>query len=441
VECAPTAWNDVTIQCTAPLLTAGLWPIRVLDANGQFSNTLSISIELIISTASLGGASVSATDGSTLNSGFGGGLPLTLRGSGLGDASQVSVKVCGEECAITHSNTTTTICTTPSITTAEGIEALPGAYKIENIADSADTDQFHTDWSVLSNVQNRHTDVAAEKAMAAAVFLSRVDEAVRLEPGRDMDTRRACSFAFDLAPHQLGLVSSVALFPPTKDSDRPYARHIVFQVKSLQTGAWLTIANLENAVDTGVAMQQGWNEVEVDDVKARQFRLFLPGAVGCNAGRELLRGARFRGYVVNSLGENGTCPIALQRVVHPLAYSSAAIPPLAARISHSVDRTPVITSISPKYGTARGGTLVQLAGNHLDTEPGLGTTITVSFNGYDCTDAASNSVTQLSCLTGARSGAIMRKATRAWVPGKGNALIIPDNGGSTSWEYLLSRGL
>lgn len=439
VECLTSRWSDTEVECTAPAMVAGLWAIRILDISGSFSNALSIEAELIINAVSLGGLEVSTVgpEAAILESGFGGGLPMTLYGLGLAETeSQVSVSVCDEECVVTFTNQTTTVCMTPTVTTAHAIEVLSGAYPVENIAESADA--FFSDWSSRSDVQHLTEDVQAEQDLASAVFTSRVDEAIRLEPGvRDMGTRRVCSFGFELASHQLGVISSIALFPPTKDEDRPRAKHILFQAQSLDSDNWITIANMNDALDTGVSMQQGWNEVEVDGVQARKFKIFLPRASGCNAGRELMRGARFRGHVINAKADRGLCSVTVDRVEHDLTIFRASPAPLRVNIHHTVEHTPIINAISPQYGTARGGTLVRLGGSNLygGVTTGQDEIAAVSLNGYDCTGIQSHSESEISCVTSARSAEIRKQQTSAWVAGKGNALVIANASGSTRWQY------
>jgi hypothetical protein len=443
IACVVASWLATEIRCSVNGLTAGVWPVRVLDASGQSSAAVTITVDLQVNTVSLGGVSTAATGSSqTLNSGFGGELSLTIQGVGLAqDVSYTSVTVCGAACKVTHSNDTTTVCTTPPLITTHALSAIPGAYPIVNIAEAASPAAFYTDWSVLSNNAALAADVAAEKTLAGAVFKSRVDEAIRLAPEvREVRTRKTCSFSFDLAPHELGIVSSVALFPPTKDVDRPYAKFIDFQAFNETTEQWVTFANLDNALDTGASMQQGWNEVEVTTVvRARRFRLFHSRCIyHKRSGEELMRGARIRGYVVNAVGSDagGQCPIALRRVRHALTVKSAEVPALTATITHTEAFTPVVTHMTPSYGTARGGTAVRLFGRKLDsTTTNDPLKAAASLNGYACTTAEARG-SYVSCTTGGRSGAIKPQATYVWVAGRGRALIVPNAGGATSWEYL-----
>ena len=218
-------------------------------------------------------------------------LDLTLRGLGLGATpSQTSISVCGSRCVVTASNGSATTCTTPPIVTESAIMAFPFAFPHANLA-RANGVTFSTDWSVLSNVQHLESDVRKELALAKDMFTSAEDVLIRLPYGdqnantigRAGSPRQKCTFTFSLAEHKIGLLSSVALFPPTTDYDRPYAYSLVFQARNLTTGQWEKVADMSRTLDTGASMRNGWTVISLKTaIRAREFRV-VPHGQACRS--------------------------------------------------------------------------------------------------------------------------------------------------------------
>ena len=116
-------------------------------------------------------------------------------------------------------------------------------------------------------------------------------------------------------------------------------------------------------------------------------------------------------------------------VSHPLASAIGGSALLPVVLSYSLERTPVVTSLTPNRGTARGDTLVTLLGQGLEPLDSQGQAVSVSsdnaqitFNGYACLPDSANS-TALSCMTTERNAGINPTSTEVFVGGRGYAII------------------
>lgn len=72
-----------------------------------------------------------------------------------------------------------------------------------------------------------------------------------------------------------------------------------------------------------------------------------------------------------------------------------------ASVTYQIDLTPYIESISPRFGTVEGGTLVTFTGNNFSTST---SDYTILIDDIEC-DIESATATQITCTTGARLGA------------------------------------
>jgi hypothetical protein len=108
----------------------------------------------------------------------------------------------------------------------------------------------------------------------------------------------------------------------------------------------------------------------------------------------------------------------------------------SAQITFSPPATPVLHTIEPMNGTARGGTEVTLRGVNFGPRWTLGVndtnaTVVVEFNGYDCNVTSVVSDTII-CITTPRNEGIRVPSMMVHIGGVGRAIVRP----GTRWRYL-----
>ena len=81
------------------------------------------------------------------------------------------------------------------------------------------------------------------------------------------------------------------------------------------------------------------------------------------------------------------------------------------------DKTPIVTSVSPRYGAITGGYDLTLTGTNLDVAAA-----TVTIDGVACS-VSSATATTIVCSVGARSGSYTQANTFAVVLGNNNAIL------------------
>lgn len=453
--CEPIAgWNDTDITCTTPMVPAGGYHVRVwvpsvgwsnramtsdsrtyyynvtteltnLSANG---GVLKFSMQADIPDSDASGNDTSVT---SVASGFGGEVELTFEGKGLGVAPpNMEITVCNEPCRIVEAvGTTRAKCISPVRRSSLLAAELPDVYPRETISNHAV--RFYTDRGM------------SEGFIALEAFTSAIDRGTSLFYNGQWKSRDGCWLGFEIPLHKQARVMSIEYFPPTNMFERKRVEASVFEVRNLTwNSSWVQVASLVDAVNSGYTIAQGWNVFPIDPpVAAQAFRVrILPSA--CTQNQDLLRGIRFTGVVLDS-DDSSSCPISLRRVSHPLATLSGVQMQVPFTVDHGVDRTPVVRSVSPNSGTARGGTVVEISGVNLDPVNAGGASlssneatrgVSVIFNTYPCNVTNVNG-TVITCETGERINGIQPTSTRVWIEGRGLAVM---NGSEfdTTFRYI-----
>ena len=121
VPVSSSSWTDTSITCTVGAAAAGTQVVLVTVAGLGLAVTASSPV---VFTAAL---HVSTTSPST--GGFGGGLALSLTGSGFAPLSTgaTGVSVCGLPCKVTAATYSAVTCLTPPVTTAQSLAVLSNA--------------------------------------------------------------------------------------------------------------------------------------------------------------------------------------------------------------------------------------------------------------------------------------------------------------------------
>eukprot|EP00439_Symbiodinium_sp_Y106_P059475 s1671_g8.t1 len=354
-----------------------------------------------------------------LHSGYGGGVNLTLRGSGFSsDPSHSRVSVCGEDCPVVESSGSHVTCRAPAMVDHALIESFPSAFPSVDLAEHAS--KFYTDRGEL------------ESQLSQLAFTSSVDRQIDLS---SVGRRHGCWFGFELPPSKEAIITSVEFFPPTDPYRREKVRDTVFEVRSFSGNlTWEEIASVRETMDTGATIAQGWTSYTVagsgpnGTAVGQAFRVrILPDA--CSSTGELMRGVRFRGILV-STGRPSACPIEVEGVSHPLASAGGGSAWTPAQLSYSLERTPIVSRLSPDRGSARGGTEVTLVGQGLQPLDAEGSPISASgetaeiwLNSYPCeVDPLNSSDSFIRCTTTERRDGIKAPETKLWLSGRGFAL-------------------
>ena len=373
-------------------------------------------------------ANTSATPSGVLHSGFGGGVNLTIHGTGLGFApAQTKMSVCGEDCPVLTSDGSSATCKVPAMTNIDLVDAQPDAFPTVDLAPYAA--KFYTDQG------------EAESSYARLAFTSSADRQVDLP-----NTRSSCWFGFELPPSKEAIITAVDFHPPTDPYRRQKVVETVFEMRSFSGNlSWEEIGSVRDTVQTGLSIAQGWTSYPVvgsgpnGTAVGQAFRVrILPNA--CSSSGELMRGVRFRGIVLNT-GNASACPIEVEHVSHPLASSTGGSAWLPAQLSYSLERTPIVSSLTPQRGTARGDTLVTLLGEGLEPLDSAGSPVSVTsenaqimLNTYACLPLENN-MSALSCITTERNNGIQAPSTVLWLAGKGYA-IISERAEDTVFRYV-----
>ena len=369
-----------------------------------------------------------AAPAGTLHSGFGGGVNLTVHGTGLGfAAAQTKISVCGEDCPVITSDGSAATCAVPPMTSIDLVDAKPDAFPTVDLAPFAA--KFYTDRGEV------------ESSYSRLAFTSTVDRQVDIP-----NTRSSCWFAFELPPSKEAIITAVDFFPPTDPYRRQRVEETVFEIRSFSGNiSWEEIASVRDTVQTGLSIAQGWTSYPVvgsgpnGTAIGQAFRVrILPDA--CSSSGELMRGVRFRGILLNT-GNASACPIEVEHVSHPLASTTGGSALLPAQLSYSLERTPIVSSLTPQRGTARGDTLVTLLGQGLQPLDAAGAPVAVTsenaqvlLNTYPCMPQDSN-MSGLSCLTSERNNGIQPPSTVLWLAGRGYA-IISERSEDTVFRYV-----
>ena len=144
-------------------------------------------------------------------SGYGGGVTLTIQGTGLGfEPVQSKITVCGEPCEVSVSDGTQVQCAAPSMTDQDFINAFPDAFPSIDLAQVAA--KFYTDRG------------EQEAQLSKLAFTSPVDQLIDISMG--MGQRSGdCWFGFELPASKEAFLTAVDFFPPTDPNRRNKVGH------------------------------------------------------------------------------------------------------------------------------------------------------------------------------------------------------------------------
>jgi hypothetical protein len=326
-----------------------------------------------------------------LNSSVRGGIDLTIRGAGFSNA--VTVTVCEQACTPTGppSSYDTLRCTLP--------------------------ERYTT--SVVSDIKFRGIDVD-RIVPVTGTYVSSLNDPTSALLANAHDTDYATYF------EHWSTTCSVGIKLPTGYKAQPYrmrfyprfkystnVRNFVFEGSMDGGTTYTTIAASSSA-------HEGWNFVNAPADKALLwYNAFRYRAVDTTAfySRCMLAEVEFLGTVGAT---QSVCPIT---VSSPTTASSAVIG--SVNYGDMTHFTPLITGLFPNNGSALGGTVVTITGEHLDTFASVDNhhAVTVQLSGVTCT-VQSSSATQIVCVTSPRKPEdVERSSVVVTIPGRGVAVV------------------
>lgn len=142
-------------------------------------------------------------------------------------------------------------------------------------------------------------------------------------------------------------------------------------------------------------IHEGWNyhkwETSAEYPKYRFYRMYSAERTGCLIGELKMTGVE----TVDDSGATYSCPVAVER-------DGVVIQTLAETVTYSGTLTPLLTGMTPRYGTVTGGTSVTFAGTGFSTDT---TKYNIIIDKRTCTVTAATA-TSVTCTTDHRPGLI-----------------------------------
>jgi len=378
VPCAIQSISDSAVVCALGATPAGLFRVWLTNhAVGMASGNVTFESMLEVT-------SVVAAHGS-----YGGGQVLTISGRGFSggltrrrdrrdgawggwiiyeyrstEARQAllgtAVRICGAECVVTSTAYTELTCTTSRSYSPEYFASF-GAIEAEPLSGSI----------VSSGAPEAISHGSAFDGDYETFF----------------ESEGACFTGLDLGEGNAAVISKVRWFPAHQRPELMVGG--AFQL-STDGATWTTVHSVVDSTE-------GWNFALIENytVPVRFARFFSP-AQHCAIAMLEFVGVR--------ASASGTCPIEVltqEPLSHPAfgpANTDFAIVHkelTSTYFTYSVADTPTVTSISPRYGSSLGGTLVTISGVGLPTSV---QTAEVQLNSRPCA-VQTASASEITCIT------------------------------------------
>eukprot|EP00397_Hematodinium_sp_SG-2012_P000012 GEMP01000012.1.p1 GENE.GEMP01000012.1~~GEMP01000012.1.p1 ORF type:complete len:4962 (-),score=849.24 GEMP01000012.1:1054-15939(-) len=421
IACAVTLWEDGKVVCALPALPAGVYPVKVWTRNSGyvFSNATFTSEFQLNSVSTVRGSMVTqgpsdgtqqlnVTDVETnaraweayryqsgevavgdanypLVSGIYGGVSITIAGVGL--SVDFDVRICGRACEPDPDaalNTFEISCIVPSI------------------VDMDDTSDI-TPNSARQHIAGRTITYPADNDAVARNFDGNIDWPSGL-------FGQNCEVGFQPPVGHLAQVATVRAYAPATDIGA--FQGMKFQVSN-DTTTWTDLFTLSSDP------YRGWNTFAIDGdaVTGRTFR--FTNSATCN-----FHEVKFYGRLIvdPDVYDIARCPVILRAVHGPGSTNPHNSGDELGLMQYRDVLSPVVSAISPKLGTARGGTEVTVTGENFAQDR---SSVFIIINGYECTVTDCTDTT-IACVTSARNDGIKPWALSVRVLGKGYAREVPD---------------
>ncbi len=350
------------INCTVTDTPAGVHPIYITVAGrGTARTSLSYTSLLAVN-------SISPSFGS-----FAGGERVVIKGAGFASDSTVnSIKNIvsfgiNETCTLVSQSYDTIVCLTPPVNTMESLTHFQHT-QVKRIAPFY-TNGTYGHWNVNDNKSETfyYSDVAN------------------------------CSLSFTFGVNKEVSLDRLRFFPQIR-----YAPRVIggFFEASSDGVNYFRIADIRSA-------GEGWNDLILRDLKlvVRAIRYRGPALSMCRMAEIEFFGDLLVRRIVNTQSAFNVI-VQIPTVYPHFSLGIPSIPPTSFAITnvtqhvftYTTSATPFINSISPRQGTALGGTMVSLSGSNL---PISTIDLEVLINGIPCS-VVSSSASKIECITGFR---------------------------------------
>eukprot|EP00035_Acanthoeca_spectabilis_P007825 m.144226 g.144226 ORF g.144226 m.144226 type:complete len:4359 (-) comp14100_c0_seq10:3061-16137(-) len=384
-SCSVTSLNATHVVCTLGATPAGNHRVFVtVHGLGTASGTVMFTASLQITT-------VSQATGS-----FGGGTIVTINGNGFGgglstrrtrrqadgawggwiiydrDPEEVTpdelgtrVTLCGLNCTVNSSSYSDVVCETPKLNSPESIAAF-NAEEVQQL--TSDT----------------YISETASQSVAAQAF------------DYDFTTDFAAGswVGLDLGANSRVLVSRMRFFPAHQQAAR-------FEGSTFETSVdGINWTQLQEG--TPVTPHQGWNWANFDVTGQSPARFVRMVSQSSEMHLAMLE------VYGHPISVSSSCPVVVE-TTSPLSHPSlglmetthsAMATSTGPTFTYSVANTPIVTSVTPRYGSSLGGDRVTITGQNLATNV---SNAVVQLSGVDCAVvSASPAGDSIECITGAR---------------------------------------
>jgi hypothetical protein len=216
------------------------------------------------------------------------------------------------------------------------------------------------------------------------------------------DNSGSCHVAISFRASYVAILDKIRFFLPVTQATSTYEGKLKFQ-GSNDASSWTDIYQADGNVHSG------WNYVQWDSSdstvtqpKYRHYRFEGTGAGAC-----LINEAELHG--VETIDDSSSTYACTPRLV-----LGGVSHDLSGAVTYTGSSTPVLTSISPRYGRVEGGDSVTFTGTDFSA---TASDYTILLDGVACS-VTSASTTAVTCTTGARTG--LRNSTLVMeISGKG----------------------
>ena len=366
---SPT-WTDSSIECIVGKTMAGTHPVILTVSRAGVAVPRGVAFTL----------KASVLDVQPKRGSYGGGDVVRIDGRGFGGAESTRVAFCGLPCIVESASFHAITCKTTAIHSAESLAAFKN---VEH-----------------ASISPSRTMSDSGSAPAAAAF-----DGSYVSNYKSANTGR-CFVGFDVGEGMHAVVSRIRYFPVSMiPSGRAWMTPGGFAMKG---GTFEGANNLTSdkwaVLSTITAPHQGWNWLDVPPAKRGAYRYIrYKGAAKSNCEVSELN---FMGVVVHA---SASCPVTITTQVqdaHP-SFGVAAVMPSSTFVDSGGRNfnfvksvTPVIQSVTPRFGSSLGGTTVTIKGRRLPSQIG-NAEATVNSNPCEVQWAATDG-SEIRCLTTAR---------------------------------------
>lgn len=210
-----------------------------------------------------------------------------------------------------------------------------------------------------------------------------------------------CFAGIQFATGYVGIVNEISFFLDEFEAD------IVIDHLLIQASSDNFVSSVETLATVSEEVHEGWNYYDLteggtkDPAKYRYYRLSSDVFKGCNSIGEI----HYIGYeVIDDEQDTYTCDIDfVYFTTDAEGVVTETVEKQSQQVTYSVAATPVVTSISPRYGDVAGGTQITFTGKNFDVDSASLIDYLVFLDAVPCV-VSSVTATEIVCTSGPRIG-------------------------------------